>query len=85
MLLTQEGYHGWLGRHVDPTAEELERAATSIRERGTAGWLCVTEGVYYDPEHTLKVMLVRPLAGQGDWETALAAFHAQRAEALKVG
>ena len=83
MVLTADGGHSWLGRHSDPTPEELSKCALALRQHGMAGWLCITEGVYYQPEHELKVMLVRSLDGKGDYETALVAFRRRRAEVLK--
>jgi hypothetical protein len=54
------------------------------------GWLAVTEGVYFAPEHELKVLMVRPLVDGGEiqhdfreWESAKTAFLAKRAEALR--
>jgi hypothetical protein len=76
-LITADGRHSWLGRHTDPTEEELTRASETLAQADIAGWLAVTEGVYYG-RGKLSVMMVRPLNGQADWEAALAAFHEAR-------
>jgi hypothetical protein len=65
--------HSWLGRARDPSEEEIARAAAFACERGILAWLAVTEGVYYSEEPMTAVM-VRPLCGEGDWDTAWAAF-----------
>ena len=82
-MITQDGQHSWMGRHTDPTPEEIEQTSARMADLGVTGWLTITSGVYYEPEHNLEVMMVRPLAGQGDWEAALAAFLVRRVEALK--
>ena len=69
--------HSWMGRATDPTEEEIERAAASLRERGVPAWLAVTEGAYYSAEQMTAVP-VRVLSGEGDWEAAWAAFLAAR-------
>ena len=72
-VITLDGSHGWLGRHIDPSSDEITRAAEGLAEQGLTGWLAVTEGVYYDPSHKMTAVMVRPLYGEGDWETAWAA------------
>ena len=39
MALVEDGRHSWLGRHSEPTPDELERSAAILRQRGLAGWL----------------------------------------------
>ena len=78
-VITQDGRHTWLGRATDPTEAELAAVACELSRYGTAGWLAVTEGIYYG-KGVLKVMMVRPLYGAADWDLALAAFHERRLE-----
>ncbi len=80
-IITQDGRHSWLGRHTDPSEEELTRTTAALAQQGLSGWLAVTEGVYYS-HGKLTVMMVRPLHGQAEWEAALAAFQEHRRRSL---
>lgn len=89
-VITADGSHAWLGRHTDPIEPQIAHAVRQLEERGVMGWLAVTEGVYFAPEHELKVLMVRPLVDGGEiqhdfreWESAKTAFLAKRAEALR--
>ena len=85
VVITMDGRHVWLGRNTDPTSEELRRTAEQLDRQSLTGFLGITEGSYYNPSHTLSVMFVRLLAGEGDWETAKAAFLSRRADAIRNG
>ena len=77
IVLSEDGRHTTLGRHTDPSEEQLTLAAEGLRAIGHGGWLAVTEGQYYSitPEN-LAVMLVRELAPTSTtWEAAVDAFH----------
>ncbi len=76
-MIAQDGRHSWLGRHTDPSEEELSQAAMALAQQGLSGRLAVTEGVYHS-RGKLTVMMVRPLHGQASWEAALAAFQERR-------
>jgi hypothetical protein len=81
IVLGCDGRHVTLGRHTDPSAEEIERAAQALRATGMGGWLAVTEGTYYG-HGRLSVMMVRELVPpERSWEEALAAFHETRSRA----
>jgi hypothetical protein len=82
-IIAEDGRHNWLGRHSDPTDDELSSAARQLGAAGVAAWLVVTEGNYWQPEHNLKVLLVRTLSAGGDWESARALFLAKRTRTLK--
>ena len=78
IVLGEDGRHVTLGRHTDPSEEELTRAADALRASGQGGWLAVTEGRYYSGDQ-LSVLMVRELASpQSPWEIALAAFQEAR-------
>lgn len=81
-IIASDGRHVWLGRHTDPSSQELERAAEDLARARVPGWLAVTEGVFYSDDD-LVVMMVRPLWGEGDWDSASAAFLRKREAALK--
>jgi hypothetical protein len=80
-VISADGSHGWVGRHTDPSEEELARVTQNLSRADVPGWLAVTEGVYYSRSE-LSVLLVRPLWGDGDWDAAMAAFHERRRRAL---
>ena len=80
-LITEDGRHSWLGRHTDPSEEQLTRASEALAQAGIAGWLAVTEGIYYG-RGKLSVMMVKPLNGEANWDTALTAFQELRHQQL---
>lgn len=69
--------HIWLGRNSDPTPDELDAIVRQLSASGVTAWLAITEGVYYSSE-PMNVMMVRPLAGDGDWPAACEAFLEKR-------
>jgi hypothetical protein len=78
IILGDDGRHVTVGRHSDPSEDELDRAADALRANNQGGWLAVTEGRYYS-EDQLSVLMVRELASpRAAWEVALAAFQAAR-------
>ncbi len=75
IILTPDGGHVSVGRHTDPSDDEIEAAAGKLRQAGTGGWLAVMEGHYYRPRESVSVMMVRQLAPTGaSWEAAVDAF-----------
>lgn len=82
IVLGDDGRHATLGRHSDPSEEEITQAGDALRAVGQGGWLAVTEGVYYS-RGPLSVMMVREIAEpRQPWESAVAAFHSKRAQTL---
>lgn len=81
MLLDETGGHGWLGRHSDPTDDELAAMAGDLARRGLGAWLCVTQGQYWS-EGPFTVFEVRRLADGGGFAEALERFLARRREAV---
>jgi hypothetical protein len=83
IVLSEDGRHVTIGRHTDPTEEQLNLAAIELRENSLGGWLAVTEGQYY-LRQKLSVMMVRELAPTSTtWEAALAAFNMLRERSLR--
>ena len=83
IVLSGDGRHVTIGRHTDPTEEQLTLAADQLRANGLGGWLAVTEGQYYS-RGRLSVMMVRELAPTSTtWEAALAAFHTHGERSLR--
>jgi hypothetical protein len=81
LVISSDGRHATLGRATDPSPEQLESAAASIRDLGLSAWLVVSEGVYYG-HGPIRLMMIRPLveaAGpNSNWNEAEAAFLAAR-------
>lgn len=85
IVLGEDGRHVTLGRHTDPTAEEIVHAGDSLRAAGLGGWLAVMEGVYYGSRGRVSLMMVRELAPcRASWAEAAAAFMNLRRAALKL-
>lgn len=83
MVLGQDGRHVWLGRHSDPSERELADVEGTLVASGTAAWLAVTRGDYWDAAARLEVMIVRPLGSiQGDRGAAIEAFERARSVTL---
>ena len=82
IILGEDGRHATVGRHTDPTDDELVKAAEALRASGQGGWLAITEGHYYRPRERVSVMMVRELAPtRATWEAAVDAFLAVRRQA----
>jgi hypothetical protein len=82
IVLADDGRHSTLGRHTDPSQEEVAKAGDALRAAGMGGWLAMTEGVYYSAG-PLSVMMVREIAPpRQSWEAAAAAFLARRTQTL---
>ncbi len=80
IVLATDGRHVTVGRHTDPTEEEIEAAAKGLAAQGLAGWLAVSEGDYWAKRGTMTVMMVKPLADPATaFEDAVAAYEAIRA------
>jgi hypothetical protein len=83
MILSADGRHSWMGRHTDPSQEEITRAADQLQAQAIQGWLCVLRGDYWDAHDPLEVMEVSNLySGDAQWLDVLAAFKRRRTEAL---
>lgn len=74
IILTPEGGHVSIGRHTDPSDDEIEAAAGKLRQAGSGGWLAVTEGRYYGRRNVTLLMVREIVPTDASWETAVAAF-----------
>jgi hypothetical protein len=82
IVLADDGRHVTIGRHTDPSEEEIEGAAKALSATGAGGWLAVTEGRYYSGRPALGVLMVRELAPpKATWDEAVAAFLRLRRDA----
>lgn len=85
IVLGTDGRHVILGRHTDPSEDEITNAEAALRSQGLSGWLAVTSGIYYGPGQ-IEVVQVRPMANPpvDAWTTAVEAFRVLRTTANKV-
>lgn len=60
IILCTDGRHVTLGRHTDPSPEEVARAEAGLAAQSLAGWLAVMKGGYYGADKP-SLMMVRPL------------------------
>ena len=83
IVLGTDGRHVTLGRHTDPTHEEVAAAEAALAAQGLAGWLVVMKGGYYVRREP-SLMMVRRLADPvRPFEEAAADFEAKRKAALR--
>jgi hypothetical protein len=81
IILGEDGRHVTIGRHTDPSEDELAQAAAALGVTEQGGGVAVVEGRYYSRE-CISVMMVRELTPtRVSWETAVAAFEAARHQA----
>lgn len=82
IILGTDGRHVTLGRHTDPSPEEVAEAEANLAAQGLAGWLAVMKGGYYTGLSP-SLMMVRPLCDpQRPFSEAVAAFQAARRASL---
>lgn len=62
IVLAEDGRHVTIGRHTDPSPEEIDRAGDQLSALGLGGWLAVLEGAYYRPEDEPTLLLVSEIA-----------------------
>jgi hypothetical protein len=54
VALGTDGRHITLGRHSDPTEDEIGRLEAALRAKGTGAWLAVAEGDYWNPKARMR-------------------------------
>jgi hypothetical protein len=78
IVLGEDGRHITMGRHSDPSPEEVAKAEAGLAAQGLAGWLAVMEGAYYQRRKP-SLMMVRPLFNpERPFAEAVEAFQAAR-------
>ena len=84
VVISEDGRHATLGRHTDPSEEEIQAVETALIVSGTGGWLVVTEGVYYSTD-AVTVLQVRTIGAPAiTWEDASSRFLSLRGAAIGV-
>jgi len=82
IVLGEDGRHVTMGRHSDPSPDEIAQAEAGLAAQGLAGWLAVMEGAYYQRGKP-SLMMVRPLCSpQLPFADAVDAFQAARTASL---
>jgi hypothetical protein len=83
MLLAEDGRHVWLGRHSDPTDDEVASAGMALDGQGLAGWLTVTKGDYWARKREPELLVVRRVTQRhGDERAAADLWRKARQERL---
>ena len=78
LVVAETGQHNTLGRHTNPTDEEITQVASQLDAAGLAGWLAVSEGQYYSST-PITLMMVRPITSKtGDWGAAERLWYQRR-------
>jgi hypothetical protein len=78
IVLATDGRHVTLGRHSDPTEEQIQAAESGLKAAGEAGWLAVMKGQYHS-RRPVELLMVRPLGAPAEtWEAAIGAFEVVR-------
>jgi hypothetical protein len=72
IILTPDGGHVSIGRHTDPSDDEIEVVAEKLRQDGTGGWLAVMEDSYYRQRSVTLLMVQEIVPVEENWETAVA-------------
>ena len=62
LILGEDGRHVWMGRHTDPTEEEILTAEALLAAQSISGWLAVSNGDYWSRASDFRLLPVRPLA-----------------------
>jgi hypothetical protein len=74
IILTPDGGHVSIGRHTDPSEDDIKVVAQKLRMAGTGGWLAVMEGSYYGRRRVTLLMVREIVPAGGSWDTAVTAF-----------
>ena len=81
ILTPPDGGHVSIGRHTDPSEDEIEATAGKLRQAGTGGWPGMMEGSYYRCRKVTLLMVREIVPADGSWGSAVAAFERTRQEA----
>jgi hypothetical protein len=85
IVMATDGKYITLGRHSDPSEEEIANAEKALRAQGMSGWLAIMEGNPW-VGGAPRLLEVRPLASPGTTfgdaaETCIATILANRSNA----
>jgi hypothetical protein len=84
IILFTDGTQNIVGRHTDPTDDEIAVMEARLKEHGVSGWLAISAGDYYGKRSKMDLMMVRPLNSPAvGFDTAAAAYQQLRQERLK--
>jgi hypothetical protein len=78
IILTPDSGRVSIGRHTDPSDDEIEAIAGKLRQVGTGRWLAVVEGSYYRRGKVTLLMVREIVPSRGGWGAAVAAFEQTR-------
>lgn len=82
IVLASDGRHASVGRHTDPSPDDVARIVATLEGQGIGGWLCRMEGNYHSVSGRVTVLGVRALAGAApdgnSWQVANRAFSEAR-------
>jgi hypothetical protein len=83
LVLDEDGRHVWLGRHSDPSDEEILIAEERLAAQSLAGWLAVSEGDFYDLTSDFVLLQVKSLANPiGKFDDTVTRFLERRKSRL---
>jgi hypothetical protein len=82
LVVAEDGRHVTLGRHSDPSDDEIAEAGRRIDALGLAAWLVISEGGYYNRTKVTLMMVRSITAAQGDWVAAETRWQEHRKAAL---
>ncbi len=78
IILTEDGRHGTIGRHTDPTEAEILKHGEALARQGIGGWLAISEGSYY-ANVAVSLLQVRVLGTPSTtWEQAVQSYQDRR-------
>jgi len=82
IVLGEDGRHVTMGRHSDPSPDEIAQAEAGLAAQGLAGWLAVMEGASYQRCKTSLTMVLPLCNPQRPFAEAADAFQAARKASL---
>ncbi|MBW4095964.1 MAG: hypothetical protein HIU81_11650 [Acidobacteria bacterium] len=83
LVLAEDGRHITLGRHSNPSDEEVLDVSQQLNGMGLAGWLAISEGGYYST-NAVTLLMVRQITDKlGDWTLAESRWNEQRMKATR--
>ncbi len=80
-MLATTGLHSSLGRHTDPTEEEIRLIEAQLERLGLGGWLAIAEGDFYQPGKAPTLLEVKRFGSPAvDFTEAATLFERLRIE-----